>query len=166
MARYSVSTWIYGEEPLEKSMERLSRLGYDGIEIGGEPHKINAEEVKMLLKKYGLEASSICGIYTSERDLISSNEKTRHNAIQYVRDCTQLASQIGANLVIVVPTAVNKIHPEASPEQEWEWAITNIKDVGKYAAGLGINLALEALNLLINLSASDFGLIPKIFLEI
>ena len=146
MVKYSVSTWIYGEEPLEKSMERLARLGYDGIEIGGEPRKFTVKEVSRLLEKYNLEASSICGIYTNERDLISCQEKIRRNAIQYVKDCARLASQIGAGLVIVVPTAVNKIHPEAPPEQEWKWAIASIREAGEYAAGLGVNLALEALN--------------------
>lgn len=36
--KYSVSNWIYGSAPIEKSIARLSKFGYDGIEIKGEPN--------------------------------------------------------------------------------------------------------------------------------
>lgn len=146
MVKYSVSNWIYGEEPLEKGMERLSKFGYDGVEIAGEPQKISTEKIQKLLEKYGLAASSICGIYTKERDLVSSSEKTRRGAVQYVKDCAKMAHEIGADIAIVVPSAVYKVKAEAPLEKEWGWAVEGIREVGGYAADLGVKLAIEAIN--------------------
>lgn len=146
MVKFSVSTWIYGEEPLETSMERLHRFGYDGVEIVGEPKKLSANQIKELLKCYNLEASSICGIYNQERDLVSSNSEIRRNAIQYVKECSKLCREIDAPLVIVVPSAINKRGPEAHLEKEWEWAVEGIREAGEYAADLNVMLAIEPIN--------------------
>lgn len=146
MVRYSVSTWIYGDEPLEKSLQRLSKFGYDGVEIPGEPKKINAKRVRELLEKNGLGASSICGLYSTERDLTSSDAGTRRNAVQYVKNCAKFASDIGAEIVIVVPTAVGKTKPEKEREKEWKWAVSGIKEAGQYAGDLGVILAVEPIN--------------------
>jgi len=146
VVKYSVSSWIYGDEPLERSMERLSKFGYDGIEIYGEPQKVSAKEIWRLSKRYGLEASSICGIYTKDRDLVSSSEKTRNNAINYVKDCAKMAHELGVSAVIVVPSAVNKVKPEVAPDQEWKWAVEGVREAGRYAMNLGVSLAIEALN--------------------
>jgi sugar phosphate isomerase/epimerase len=57
-----------------------------------------------------------------------------------------MAQEIEAPVVIVAPSACMKVYREATPEQEWEWAVAGIREVGEYAAGLGVNLALEAWN--------------------
>ena len=41
-------------EPLEVTLKRLHDLGYDGIEIMGEPRKYDVNEVRGLLDKYNL----------------------------------------------------------------------------------------------------------------
>jgi sugar phosphate isomerase/epimerase len=51
--KYSVMNWIYGTEPLEKTLERLSRLRYDGISLKGEPDQYNPGRVRELVKEYG-----------------------------------------------------------------------------------------------------------------
>ncbi len=37
--KYSVSNWICGSEPIERTVVQLSKFGYDGIEIKGEPNE-------------------------------------------------------------------------------------------------------------------------------
>lgn len=146
VVKFSVTQWIYGEEPLETTVKRLSKFNYDGIELIGEPKEVNVRETKQLLKKNGLEVSSICGIYTSERDLINANEKIRRNAIRYVKDCIEMAASFNAKVVIVVPSAVNKTRSMAPFDMEWNWAIESLREVGEYGAELSVILALEALN--------------------
>ena len=146
MVKFSYNTLVYAGEPLEKGMERLSKFGYDGIEIVGEPKIIDVKEVQELSKKYGLEISSICSIYTKERDLVSSSEKTRGDAVQYTKDVAKMAHDIGARVMIVAPSACMKIYSEAPLEEEWKWVVDGIKEAGKYAADLGVKLAIEPWN--------------------
>ncbi|MFQ5821514.1 MAG: sugar phosphate isomerase/epimerase family protein [Candidatus Heimdallarchaeota archaeon] len=151
MVKYAYNTLVYtgtelSGEPLKKGIERISRYGYDGVEIVGEPEKIDTKEVRRLLKKYDLEASSICSIYTRERDLVSSNEKVRKNAVKYVKDVARMAFELGASVIIVAPSACTKVYPEAPFEKEWDWAVENIRKAAQYAADLGVKLAIEPWN--------------------
>ncbi|WMC91785.1 sugar phosphate isomerase/epimerase family protein [Kineothrix sp. MB12-C1] len=82
---FSATQWIFGNEPIIQSLQRLSRFGYDGIELAGEPDSINAEELSPLLTKYGLKCTSICGIFTEERDLSRALESIR-SAADYAQE--------------------------------------------------------------------------------
>lgn len=143
---YSATQWIYGNEPLEVSLQRLKRYGYDGVELAGEPQQLNVDVVRSLLQKYELSCTSICGIYTSERDLSSSTAVIRRHAVQYVKDCVDLAVGVGASTVIVVPSPVGKSGPDVTMEEAWANGVHSLREAGLYAEKHGIKLAIEALN--------------------
>lgn len=146
MFSYSVTQWIYGNEDIETSFQRLRRFGYDGVEMAGEPQSLNLAEVKRLLWKYELQCTSICGIFTKDRDLSSTNPDIRRSAVQYVKDCVDMAVALGAPLVIVVPSPVGKNGPESTSEDEWNCAVESLREAGNYAFANHISLAIEALN--------------------
>lgn len=146
MFRYSATQWIFGDEGIEASLQRLQKYGYDGVELAGEPYSIDIHQTKQLLNQYGLTCTSICGIYTAERDLSSSRPEVRQKAVQYVKDCVDMASSLGATHVIVVPSPVGKSRPETTSSEEWANAVNSLREAGEYAASKQINLALEALN--------------------
>jgi len=114
--------------------------------LAGEPDSIHIESTKKLLSEYGLACSSICGIFTPERDLSSSNGETRKNAIQYVKKCVDLAKSLDTSTVIVVPTCVGKLSPETNGTEEWDQAVSSVKEAAQYAKEHHVNLVIEALN--------------------
>jgi sugar phosphate isomerase/epimerase len=144
--KFSVTQWIFGNEELETSLKRLKKFGYDGVELAGEPKTMDMNGIQSLLTKYELECTSICGIYTAERDLASSNPAIRANAVQYVKDCVDMAERLGATVVIVVPTPVGKSAPDTNAQEEWSNAVASLKEAGAYAETKNIFLAIEALN--------------------
>lgn len=147
--KYSISNWIYGDEPFEKTLERLTKFKYDGVEIKGEPGTYDVKKVRELLRSYNLEASSVAGMYpwpTEERDLANANEKVREKAVNYVKKCLDFARDVEAPLVIVVPSAVTKIKPLGPLNKEWGWAVESVREAGKYAMDVGILIAVEPIN--------------------
>lgn len=157
--KYSISNWIYGEESLRTTFERLKRYGYDGIELKGEPQEYHAEEVNQLCGEFDLEVLSIAGIYpwpTEERDLANPNPQMRKRAVSYLTECVDFASAVGAPLIIVVPSAVAKTSPVghfeseeewlAAAEREWDYAVESVKTAAAYAEQEGILLAVEPIN--------------------
>jgi D-psicose/D-tagatose/L-ribulose 3-epimerase len=157
--RYSISNWIYGEESLRTTFERLRRFGYDGIELKGEPEEYRPEEVNQLCREFDLEVLSIAGIYpwpTEERDLANPDPQVRDRAVNYLRECVDFASGVGAPLIIVVPSAVAKTSPvgdfESEEEwveeaaREWDYAVDSLKRAAAYAEERGILLAVEPIN--------------------
>lgn len=146
MFQYSATQWIFGKEPLERTCSRLKSAGYDGIELSGEPYEMDVRKVKEVLSSYGLGCTSICGIYTAERDLSSADAALRRRAVQYVKDCVDFAVEVGAGHVIVVPSPVGKLGPATTREEEWGCAVASLQEAGEYAASRNVLLAVEALN--------------------
>jgi len=157
--KYSVSNWIYGNEPLELTLARLARFGYDGVELEGEPGKYNVDEVNNLLRKYNLKVFSIAGIYpwpTDERDLANPDPEVRRKAIEYLKKTIDFAADLASPLVIVVPSAVGKASPVgrsdteeawlANIERDWNYAVESVKEVSDYAEKARVYLAIEPIN--------------------
>jgi D-psicose/D-tagatose/L-ribulose 3-epimerase len=146
MYRYSATQWIYGNESLETSLQRLKKYGYDGVELSAEPYTTDIEATRKLLDQYGMVVTSLCGMYTRERDLASPNADIRAKAVQYVKDSVDMAAALGAAHVIVVPNAVGRTRTESTQAEEWGYAVNSIREAGEYAAAKHVNLAIEAIN--------------------
>ena len=122
------------------------RLGYDGVELSGEPDSYTADAVHAIVEPQGLAVTSICGIYTPARDLSHRSREIRDAAVEYVRACAALAAALDASVVIVVPTAVGRIEPEAGEGAERRWAVESIREAAGFAEQVGVRLVIEALN--------------------
>ncbi|MEF3306315.1 sugar phosphate isomerase/epimerase family protein [Paenibacillus sp. GYB003] len=146
MFTYSATQWIFGNEELETSLRRLARFGYDGVELAGEPAKLDAAAIRERLGEHRLVCTSICGIYTAERDLSHPDPTVRGNAVRYVKDCVDMAETLGASVVIVVPTPVGKGGPVTTRREEWDNAVASLREAGVYAESKRVRLAIEALN--------------------
>lgn len=150
--QYSISNWIYATEDLEKNLQRLAKYKYDAVELEGEPDKEKYEpkKVKKMLQQYGLEVSSIAGMYLwkeeIKRDLASSDKKIREQTIAYLIKCIDYAKFISAKLVIVVPAAVSKLAPSLSKKEDWKNSVKAVQEVAKYAEKKDILLAIEPIN--------------------
>jgi D-psicose/D-tagatose/L-ribulose 3-epimerase len=157
--KYSISNWIYGDEPLRETFERLKRYGYDGVELMGEPRLYRVEEIRGLCREFGLQVLSMAGIYpwpTEERDLANPDPEVRERAVKYLRECVDFAVDVGAPLIIVVPSAVAKTAPVGqfdtedawveATKQEWAYAVESVRKAAAYAEQKGILLAIEPIN--------------------
>jgi sugar phosphate isomerase/epimerase len=60
MFKYSYDSLVYFGEPVDRSIARLARFGYDAIELIGEPAKYGTKEVTRLAGDHGIKVSSIC----------------------------------------------------------------------------------------------------------
>jgi D-psicose/D-tagatose/L-ribulose 3-epimerase len=143
--KVSMHNWMR-PEPIEHTIERLARLGYDGIEISGEPQAYDPKQVRGLLDKHGMECWGAVTLMMGGRDLLHEDPYMRLASIQYVKDCLSFVSDLGGKIVTVVPSTVGKIVAMASPDQEWEWAIEGLKECQAHAESVGVRMGLEPLN--------------------
>ena len=144
--RYSYDQLVYFGEDVTASIDRLARLGYDAIELAGEPEQFDAPAVRRYAEQAGIEVGSICSIYTSDRDLSSPDASVRERALAYVRSVAEFAAEVGAPTMIIAPAAVGRLAPASPADDERRWAIEGIRAGGEYAASLGIDLTLECWN--------------------
>lgn len=148
MYPYSMTQWIVGNEDIEHSCARLKKYGYDGIELAAEPYTLDADQILVLMKKYDLSCTSLCGIFTVDRDLTATDPDGASKAIQYLKDSIDFGVRVGAKLMIVVPSPVGRTSlPEGKNyEQMWEAAVRNLREAADYAQSRQFILAIEAIN--------------------
>jgi D-psicose/D-tagatose/L-ribulose 3-epimerase len=133
-------------EPIETTIARLGRSGYDGIEISGEPALYDADQVKGLLDQHGVECWGSVTLMTGGRDLVHEDHYVRLASVQYVKDCLSLVASLGGQILTVVPSTVGKVVPMGSPEDEWRWAVEGLKECQAHAEQVGVRIGLEPLN--------------------
>ena len=137
----SMHNWMRAE-PLEVTCARLSKYGYESIEISGEPTQYKLDDVKEILGKYGLRCWGSVTLMLGDRNLVSGNEANRAMSVQYTKDCIDLVAGLNGSEMTIVPATVGKVTPDASPEQEWDWAVAGLKDIYAHAQPLGVRLAI------------------------
>jgi sugar phosphate isomerase/epimerase len=133
-------------EPIEHTIERLSRLGYDGIQIMGEPRKYDWKQVKKLLDEHNLKCFGSVSIMIAGRDLIHADPYYREMTIAYLKECLDMVAALGGNMFTLVPSEVGKIKAMADEDTEWAWAVEGVREVAKHAQKYGIRIGLEPLN--------------------
>jgi len=144
--RYSYNVIGFQGEDVAKSIDRLARLGYDAVEVEGEPQMYDPRRVRKLAEDAGLALGSVCPNFTAERDLSHPDPEVREAAQTYLREVAGFAAELGAPLFIVAPTAYARVQPIAEPLDEWLWAVEGVRTVGEHAASLGVDLTLECWN--------------------
>lgn len=141
----STHNWMRAE-PLEKTLKRISSLGYESIEISGEPTQYPIAETRQLLQKYGLRCWGAVTLQLGERDLAAKDPGQRADSVKYVKSVVEMAAALGGSIVTVVPVTVGKIVPTSTPENEWNWVVDGLREVYEFAQTQGIRLGLEPLN--------------------
>jgi len=133
-------------EPIEVTISRLARLGYDGIQIMGEPRKYDLKEVDGLLKKHKIACQGAVSIMLAGRDLIHGDPYYREMSVQYVKEIVDMISYLGGTILTLVPSEVGKVVAMSDPDTEWGWAVENIKEIAAHAKAKGVIIGLEPLN--------------------
>lgn len=141
----SMHNWMRAE-PIETTIRRLARYGYDSIEISGEPEKYDTREVRKLLRDNGLKCWGSVTLMLAERDLLAKDEQQRQNSVQYVKDCITMVKELEGFEITIVPSTVGKIQPQGEPDEEWRWAVQSLKQCYDHGLKEGVRLALEPLN--------------------
>lgn len=141
----SMHNWMRAE-PIEVTIRRLAKFDYGSIEIGGEPEQYDTGEVRGLLDEHDIECWGAVTLMLEDRNLVAGKEAERAASVQYVKDCVTMTKELDGQVVDVVPGTVGKIEPDASPEEEWEWAVEGMKEIYDHAQKEGIRIAIEPIN--------------------
>jgi sugar phosphate isomerase/epimerase len=141
----AMHNWMRAE-PIEVTIARLAKSGYDAIEISGEPERYDTKHVRGLLKEHGLKCWGSVTLMLAERDLLAKDEKQRAESVKYVKDTITMVKELEGKEITIVPSTVGKVKPQGAPDEEWQWAIESLKQCYEHGQKEGIKLALEPLN--------------------
>ena len=162
--KYSItlSSFRNIREPLEKTLERLTRQKYDAVEMFGEPNKLDLKSVNETFCSFGIPVCGITGMWGSiseegrKRNLLTSNKEVLAYFQEYVKSCIKMCDFLGGrevNLCLFADdefASFNQNHILVSQDQKERLiqriAIPTLSRLTKYASDYGIQLLLEPLN--------------------
>lgn len=143
--KFGMHNWMR-PEPLEVTVERLARYGYDAIELMGEPEKYDIKETLALLKKHGITCTSTVTIMSGDRDLTHGDPKCWQASVDYIKSVIKMAADLGGTCICCVPTEVGYLQPRGPIEECWNRMVEGLKQIGDYAQKCKIRVGLEPLN--------------------
>lgn len=141
----SMHNWMRAE-PIETTIRRLAKYGYESIEISGEPEKYNTQAVGKLLKENNVKCWGSVSLMFAGRDLIHADPQVRESSVKYIQDCVTMVKELEGHEMTIVPSQVGKVTPMDAPEQEWKWAVEGLREIYVHGEKAGVTLALEPLN--------------------
>jgi sugar phosphate isomerase/epimerase len=138
-------------EPVETTIRRLAKYGYDGIEISYDsvelaPGAPGTKAVRQMLKDNKIKCFGSISLMFAGRDLIHADPAVRESSVKYLKDCITMVKELGGRTMGIVPSEVGKTRAMASPEQEWQWAVEGLKEVHAHGKKEGVRIAIEPLN--------------------
>lgn len=148
--------WI-GYNVLENPQEVLQAaadVGYDGIDLPGDPTKMDGRQWRQMVEEVGLVAPEVLaawGYYHAgeERNLTSTDDAARQRAVQYALDTVDLAADAGASFMELC--AAQPAVPELPFPRDPIGVLRNnfrnsIREICAHASERGIVILLEPLN--------------------
>lgn len=148
MVKFGVTSWVWVYPFDPDVIQNVKKVGFDGIEIPPEdPGKMDKRRIVEMLKSWDLKCSSICAVLSPDRDLIHPDKGVRDNAKRYIRTCIDFAVDFESDIVCgPLYSCVDKKDFLPSRELEWKYAVSGLKELGKYAEDRGVYLGIEPLN--------------------
>ncbi len=141
----SMHNWMRAE-PIEVTVARLAKYGYESIEISGEPYTYDTKHVRGVLKQYGIRCWGSVTLMLGDRNLLAKDPAQRAASVQYTKDCITMVKELDGHEITIVPGTVGKISADASPEDEWKWAVESLKECHAHAKKEGVRVAVEPIN--------------------
>jgi sugar phosphate isomerase/epimerase len=140
----AVSQWTLLETSAARAIGRIADAGFDAVELGGD--SLDPTDVKRALAASGLDATSICPFFGAERDFAADAAEVRAAASDHLRRSIDLAGEVGADAVIVVPSdRPAGSHGSTRADLLSRCAETIGEVVGEYPVG-GPMVVIEPLN--------------------
>jgi sugar phosphate isomerase/epimerase len=133
-------------EPLAVTAGRIKRLGYESIEISGEPDQYDTKGTRAVLKDNGLRCWGAVTLTLGERNLAARDEGQRARSVDYVKSVITMVSELEGEIVTLVPATVGKVVPDGTPEEEWTWVVDATRECYDHAQRRGVRIAVEPLN--------------------
>jgi sugar phosphate isomerase/epimerase len=160
--KYSITLSSFKNiEPLKTTLERMTMLGFDAVEMYGEPDSVDVGSLMDLFHSYNIAISGITGMWgyaskeSSGRKLVTRNKSIFFQTQDYIKKCIALCEKLDGNLFNVCLFSddslvqVDKNHARLSESLKRELMSTTIdplREMSLFAKDRGVDLLIEPLN--------------------
>jgi sugar phosphate isomerase/epimerase len=137
------SAWLGTDVSVEEGIRKTKRIGFDTIDVFADPLDLDIRgrrAIREAAKEAGLPIMSLCCVAVG---LIDFNPSIQRFNLDRCRAHLDLCYEYDArNLLLVLGEYIWQ-REVIKPELQWQFAVENTRSLGKYAADLGLEIAIE-----------------------
>lgn len=124
-------------------IDEVKKHNFDFIEIP--LMRLNLFDPLAIRKKLnGLEVTTSNVLLTPETDITSFDEHARKHGTLLLKDCVKATADVGGTMFSgVIYSQYQKPAKKMPTQQEWEFSANALREVARYAANLGVSIAVE-----------------------
>ena len=137
------SAWAQTNMPTAVGIQHTKQIGFDTVDIFADPLDIDVRERKLIKRACEAEGLPIVSVCCVALGLIDFNMPVQRFHLDRCEEYLDLVYELDAkNLLLVLGEYLwqGEVIP---PAQQWEWAVSNVRDLGDYAEELGLEIAIE-----------------------
>src|SRR5438552_14501630 len=137
------SAWAQSGKDTSYGIHMTKQIGFDTIDIFTDPLEIDAKERRLIKRECVQAGLPFVSLACVAVGLIDLNPSVQKFHMQRCRAYLDLAYEYEAkNLLLVIGEYIweRQVIP---PAEQWSTGVRNVRELGKYAADLGLEIALE-----------------------
>jgi sugar phosphate isomerase/epimerase len=137
------SAWVQAGRGTAFGIRKTREIGFDTIDIFADPLDIDAAEKQLIKEECGAAGLPIVSVACVAVGLVDFNPSVRRFHAERVRAYLDMASFFQARNVLLVLGEYIWQKEVIPPAEQWRAAVENVRALGEYASGLGLEIALE-----------------------
>lgn len=137
------SAWVQANKPTQFGLEKTKEIGFDTIDIFTDPLDIDIRERRTIKRECDRLELPIASIACVAVGLIDFNPSVQRFHLDRVKAYLDLAYEFEAGNVLLVLGEYIWNREVIPPAEQWRMGVENCRILGDYAAGLGVQIALE-----------------------
>lgn len=149
--KFGVDSFIWAESFGKKDLwviAKAKELGFECVDFAiSNPYTFPVEDVKQELARVGVDCVCTTTL-TLETNPISPDAGIRQKALEAMKKCVDICNELQASLLGGVNYAAwGYLTKKPRTDQEWSWAVENMKQVCEYAKRTGtVTICVECVN--------------------
>jgi sugar phosphate isomerase/epimerase len=137
------SAWAQAGRDTAFGIRMTKEIGFDTIDIFADPLDLDPRERRLIRRECERVGLPIISIACVAVGLIDFNPSVQRFHLDRCRRYLDLAYEYDAKNVLLVIGEYIWERQVIPPAEQWEIGVRNVRELGKYAAGLGLVIALE-----------------------
>jgi sugar phosphate isomerase/epimerase len=137
------SAWAQAGRDTAFGIHMTREIGFDSIDLFADPLDLDARERRLIRRECDKAELPIISLACVAVGLIDFNPSVQRFHLDRCRRYLDLAYELEARNVLLVIGEYIWEKQVIAPAEQWQTGVRNVRELGKYAADLGLQIALE-----------------------
>ena len=137
------SAWVQANQPTVFGLRKTKEIGFDTVDIFVDPLEIDVRERRLIKDECDRLELPIVSIACVAVGLIDFNPSVRKFHLQRTKAYLDLAYEYAAKNVLLVIGEYIWNREVIPPAEQWQLGVDAVRELGQYAASLGVEIVLE-----------------------